>query len=132
MSFDCFEAKVDCFFKSVGDFGSDDVVVLRYLHFDEGFFVHCGLGLNDFESYIQVCDVLVVTAEAFCLFVDERCEFFGDVKVDGFNSSFNNVLVFLVHVDVRVHNYVSIHGMLYVYISVLLRATDVRAIAARR
>lgn len=88
---DGFEGEVDSLFKRVGGLGGDDVFNLRRYGSDDGFFVHRGLGFDDFEGYVDICDCVIAAGKTLGFLVDEFDEAVGDVEVDGLNFNFHNL-----------------------------------------
>ena len=91
LALDGFEGEVNGFFEAVGGLGGDDVFELRGDDLDDGLFVHCGLGFDDFEGYVDICDCVVAAGETLGFLVDEFDEAVGDVEVDGLNFNFHNL-----------------------------------------
>ena len=73
-----------------------------------------------------------MTYETFYFLDDEVVELLSNVEVDGIDLNIHIILLFFVHGDVQVDNFVEVPGKLYVYKLVWRRAKSVRAAAGRR
>lgn len=100
-----FESEVDCFFECVGGFVGYEFV-LRNEDADDGLLVERGFGFNDFKRYLDGVDSRISAHQLVDFFVDEGVKLLRDVEVDSFDINVHVFLLFLVHGDVRVGNFV--------------------------